>query len=82
MILFRSMLIESAKAANMAMPPDIENYDPKQYVHWHIYCLLQLGKSVRYAGEHWENAKVIAAVPLDKIKELGLKDYIILGFSH
>jgi len=83
MIIFPGMLVEAAKQANMKCPedPDSKEWSPDEYPHFNIYCLVQLCRSIRY-GEHWENAKVVAAVPEDQIRTITLDDLIELGLEY
>jgi hypothetical protein len=41
---------------------------------------LQLGKPVVFHGEHWDNSKVIASIPENKIKEFTMEDFVEAGF--
>jgi hypothetical protein len=88
MIAFPEMLLDAAEKAGIKVPPhdfkgwDEKEWDTNEYSHWTVFCNLQLGKSVRYHGEHWENAKIIAEIPEDKIKTMMLEDFIRAGFSY
>lgn len=90
MIAFPSMLIGAAELANMKIPPNADDYHEggikqeklrQDFPHFYCFCVLQLGKPVRYHGEHWDNAKIIAAVPDDKIMTLKLEDFLDLGLN-
>lgn len=86
MIAFPSMLVPAAKQAEMAVPENIEDYDPMEFPHWHVFLMVQLGAPMPHMGVHWDNAKVIAGIPSDMImvvtgddlEELG----VWVGFSH
>lgn len=69
MMCFPSMLLEAATRAGMKVPDDPDNFNEKEFPHFHLYCITQLNRKIRW-GEHWENAIVITNVPevdLDKI---------------
>lgn len=79
MMAFPSMIAQAAEEAGIKVPADPDGeYIPAEYPHWHVFCLLQLGRRVRW-GEHWDNAKVIAAIPEEKLKEMHLEDFIKAG---
>lgn len=67
MIAFASMLAACAKAANMPVPEDLDNFDPTVYPHWQVYLNVQLGAPLPYPSAHWDNAKVIAAISVEDI---------------
>jgi len=81
MIIFPGMIAEAAKQAGMKTPenPD-DGFDAKEYPHFNIYCAVQLGRAIRW-GEHWENAKVVARIPNDKLETVTLQDLIEDGLE-
>lgn len=81
MIGLPEMLVEPAKRAGMKVPSDLENYDPDAFPHWHVFCAMQLGAPCPTAGIHWENAKVIANIPENKIRNITAAQVIKLGFG-
>lgn len=81
MMAFPIMLVEAAERAGMPVPSDVDNFDPNEYPHFHVFCRLQLGKRIRW-GEHWDNAKVIASIGFDRIKTMHLEDFIAAGFEY
>lgn len=46
-----------------------------------FFCAVQLGRRMGALNEHWDNAKVIAAIPDNEIKKVSLNDLIDLGLS-
>lgn len=75
MLCFPSMLVQAAKDAGMKVPEidvDNEEYDREQFPHWWVFCVLQLDTAMS-AGAHWENAKVVAAIPEDEIRQTTLE---------
>lgn len=80
MIAFPFMLFRPAEQAGMKTPTD-EEYDPNEFPHFHVFCSMQLGAPMPNPSSHWENAKVIAAIPSDQIKTVTPKDILALGFQ-
>lgn len=81
MIAFPGMLVSAAEKAGMGVPEDPDNFEnvSEQYPHFYVYCLCQLARPV-FHGEHWENAKVIAALSEEEIKEITLEQLQEKGF--
>ena len=86
MLAFPEMIAPAAEEAGIKVPEDLENFDPKEYPHWLVFSKVQLGAPMPHASAHWENAKVVAKVPEDKIKLVTLKELeelgLAVGFSH
>lgn len=81
MMIFPGMLIEAAKRAGIKVPEvdvDKEDYDKYQFPHFGVFCNMQLNRPVVW-GEHWDNAKIIATIPEDKIKDVTLSNLFELG---
>lgn len=81
MLAFPSMLIDAAVKAGIDVPKNIKDYDPKDYPHWEVFCNTQLGRRCPYAGVHWNNAKVIAEIPNDKIFNITMAELFEKGFE-
>ena len=80
MLAFPEMLTHAAEQAGMAVPNFDENKDwnPEEYPHFTVFCNIQLGRPMR-PGEHWDNAKVIAQIPEDRIRQITLEEMIGMG---
>jgi hypothetical protein len=78
---FPGMIAEAALKAGMKVPnePD-KDWDPEEYPHFSVFCNVQLNRGVRW-GEHWENAKVIAAISEDDIHTITLEELIVRGLE-
>lgn len=82
MMVFPGMLVSAAERAGIKVPEDPDNdYDPMEFPHFHLFCCAQLGQSMPYAGVHWDNAKVIASIPEEKIMEVTYEDLKDWGFQ-
>lgn len=81
MILYPGMLVSAAEKAGMKVPPNPDGeWNKDEYPHFNIYCLVQLARPIRW-GEHWDNAKVVAAIPNDKLDSVTLQDLIENGLE-
>lgn len=81
MIAMRSLLVAPAEQAGIKLPPDIHNFDHEEYPYWAVFCNMQLGRPIPSMIEHWENAKLIAGIPDDKIKVMTNKQIEDLGYA-
>lgn len=65
MLAFPSMLVGAAEAAGIKCPPDPDDeksWKKEEYLHFFVFCNVQLGRSMRSPSQHWDNAKIIAAL--------------------
>jgi hypothetical protein len=81
MVAFHGMLAGPAVSAGIKLPEDLENYNTEEYPHWEVYCLLQLCRPLPYPAAHWDNAKIIASIPDDKIKKVTIAELVTFGFQ-
>lgn len=83
MMIFPSMLLRAAKQAGMKIPEledDDETFNADEFPHFHVFCNVQLARPIKL-GEHWNNAKIIAAIPEDQVHTITLEDLIGLGLQ-
>jgi len=80
MMAFPGMLVSAAEKAGMKIPADPDDFDANEYPHFQVFCIAQLCRRMQL-GEHWENAKIIAAIPEDKIRITTLEEMIDMGFQ-
>ena len=81
MIAFPAMLIGPAEKAGIKVPPDANNFMDKEYPHFTVYLNAQLGHPMPHPTAHWDNAKVIAAIPEDKIFTITVQELLAAGFA-
>lgn len=83
MIAFATMLERPAKEAGISVPADPDNFEAEKeaFPHFFVFCAMQLGAPMPHASAHWENAKVIAAIPETELKSLTGDDIITRGFQ-
>jgi hypothetical protein len=83
MIAFPGMLVSSAKDASMSVPPDVDDWDNRkeQFPHFWAFCMMQLGAPMPYPGVAFDNAKVIADIPLEALMTLSVNQIVERGFN-
>lgn len=81
MIAFPEMLVSAAAKAGIPVPPDVRNFDDKDFPLFHLFCSAQLGNPMPSMGCHWENAHVIASVPADKVHTITFAQLEKMGFQ-
>jgi hypothetical protein len=85
MLAFPGMLLSAAAAAGMKAPSrkkaDDYSFDNEKFPHFAVFCTLQLNRSMQ-PGEQFENAKIIAAIPVDKLKTMTLEDFLFAGLRY
>ena len=74
MLIHPSMLFSAADEAGMKRPSSIDDdadepFDRNEYPHFAVFCALQLCRPMQ-PGEHWENAKIIAEMTENQVKNL------------
>lgn len=82
MMVYPGMLVGAAEDAGMKVPPDTENYDPKEYPHFDLFCLLQLARPMQW-GEQFDNAKILAEIPIEELRKMTVKQLVLeKGFAY
>lgn len=82
MLIFASFIARAAREAGMKTPTfehKKEEWDEDEFPHFAVFCKIQLGRSMSSPSQHWENAKIIAAIPDDMIRKVTLKDLLAMG---
>jgi hypothetical protein len=81
MIVSPLMLVEPAKKAGMLVPDSLEGeIDGEKYPHFNVFCNAQLCRPLSSWSDHWENAKIVAEIPDDKIRTLTYSELIERGW--
>ena len=81
MIAFEGMLENPAKEAGIKVPLNVDKFNAQKYPHFKVFCNIQLGRRMPSPTSHWKNAKIIAAIPEDKIKTMTLGQILELGID-
>jgi len=86
MLAFPGMIAGPAREAGIKVPSDDEmdeDYDVEKYPHFAVFCNITLGVSLTWGtAQDWmaHNAKMIAAIPDDKIMKTTFEDLRALGW--
>lgn len=80
MIAFVELLEEPARQAGIKVP-EADKWKKEDFLRWHIFISAQLGQSMPSPSCHWENAKVVAAIPEGELKTINLKQLYERGFQ-
>jgi hypothetical protein len=87
MIALATMLVGPAEDAGIEVPPELKNesgkeeWDAEKYPRFTLFASAQLGQPMPSPTSHWDNAKVIAAIPEAKLKKITMKQLISRGFE-
>ena len=82
MLAFPEMIVPAAKKAGMKVPKDANDFDSNKYPHFCVFCIVQLCRPMLRLDEHWNNAKIIAAIPEDKIRTVTLEQLLAKGLGY
>lgn len=82
MIAFPGMLVGACQEAGIKVPADPDLFDRDEFPHFFIFCAVQLGRRMARLNEHWDNAKVIAAIPESELKTITLEQMLAKGLEY
>ena len=74
MISKRETLVDPAKSAGIAVPPDLHHYDRLEYPHWHLYCLVQIDRPTPNPDSPNKNAHAVASIEQERIIGVNFAD--------
>lgn len=80
MFVFPDMLVSAAKEVGISVPPNPDQFDSNEFPKFKVFCNAQLGRPMPYPGVHFDNAKIIADIPTEKIKSITFAELFKLGF--
>ena len=81
MIVFACALEEPARQAGIPVPKNSDCFNAEIFPRFELFCKAQLNRAMTSANEHWENAKVIAALPEEAIKTITVEGLRAAGFQ-
>ena len=81
MLAYAGMLIDAAQKAGIATPLNPEKFIANEYPYFKVFKIAQLGQPMPYPTVHYDNAKVVAAVPESEIKTITIEKLIKRGFK-
>jgi hypothetical protein len=81
MIAFPEMLIEAAEKAGMKVPPNPEDFDRTDFMHFFVFAAVQVGAPMPYPDAHWHNAELIAQIPDSEIELVTYQELLDRGLA-
>ncbi|RDJ35044.1 MAG: hypothetical protein DWQ19_09420 [Crenarchaeota archaeon] len=82
MLVFPSMLVSPAERAGIKVPVNLDSFDKNAFPYFFVYCRMQVGAPMPTPpSAHWDNANVIASIPLEKIKSITAQEIYDMGFK-
>jgi hypothetical protein len=78
MFCFPGMFLPHIEEGIIKMPEDVENFNQEKYPHWAVFLGSHLGNVIEIS-EISENARTIANIPDDKIKQVTMEDLKKMG---
>ena len=79
MFAFPEMIAPMAEQVGIKVPNELDNYDPNEYVAWHVFSTIQLGASVPYHSAPWDNAAIISAISEEELKVMLWENFELAG---
>lgn len=79
MIAFPSLLLGPASEAGMKVPANPDEFAPDEFPHFQVFCNWQLGRPMPWPTTHWENAKIVAAIPEADIRTITVERLMAAG---
>lgn len=79
MIASPGILASIARRAEIAVPDDLDAYEPDAYPHFHVFMIVQLGAPMPWADVAHENAALIAKLPVSDLKKMTFEDFVARG---
>lgn len=70
-------LVNPALEAGIDVPENFEDdagFDHEHYIRWVIFVNAQMGRPMPSPTSHWENAKIIAKIPRDRLKKISIHE--------
>jgi hypothetical protein len=75
------MLLAPAKAAGIKVPEDPDKYDKQEYMHFHVFEMIQLGAPMPFPDAHFQNAQLIAEFSEEEITKITYNDLLEKGLA-
>jgi hypothetical protein len=79
--MFPNMFLNHIKNTGLKIPSDLENYNPEEYIQYHIFMLLHLGVPIDVFSLKY-NAEIIAKLSDEESKTITLEQLIEKGFNY
>lgn len=78
MIAFAFMLEHAAAEAGIPVPKNSDCFNKNEYPQFEVFCKTQLNRAM-HPGEHFENAKNLAKIDIEKLKTMTWNELADLG---
>ncbi len=81
MIAHASLLAGPASEAGIAVPDNVDDFDPKVFIRFLIFRNMQMGRPMPRSISHWENAKIVAMIDDDMLSTITGPELEAMGFE-
>ena len=73
--IFPGMYHPHIKDSKLKMPEDFDNYDPKEYPHFHLFIMAHSNMAFDPVDLEY-NANLIAEIPEDRLNDISFKNFL------
>lgn len=81
MIADLGLLGNPALDAGMAVPEELMFFDKEDFPHWQVFLTIQVGRPMPNPDSHWKNAKIIAGLSVEHVKNITYEQLAELGLE-
>jgi hypothetical protein len=81
MIAFPEMLIGAAEKAGIKVPPNPDEFERDDYMHFFVFSTVQIGAAMPYPGAPLDNAKMIAQISDEEIGQITYQELLDRGLA-
>ncbi|MDD4779180.1 MAG: hypothetical protein PHT02_01060 [Tissierellia bacterium] len=78
---FTGMFLNHIEGLGLKLPEDLDNYNPVEYPHYHVFMTLHLARPIDVSSLHY-NAELIANLSDEEIRTVTLESLINKGFCY
>ena len=78
MFAFEEMFHNHIKNSGMLIPENSKTYNPFEFPHYYVFMNLHCGQTIN-TDHLYDNAKLIASIPFEELKDMTLQDFINKG---
>ena len=81
MIAFAGMLVAAAEKAGIDVPPNPDDYDREEFMHFFVFATVQLGAPLPWPTAHWDNAELVASLSDEEVRQITYQELLDRGFA-
>jgi hypothetical protein len=81
MIAFPGMLIGAAEKAGIKVPPNPDEFERDEFMHFFVFSTVQIGASLPYPSAPLDNAKLIAKISDEEIGQITYQELLDRGLA-